>query len=95
MKEESQDPTMMRLSSSSPSDFTLLLFTALFHDAAKPLTSRIDPETRRITSPNHAVKGEHLLREVLRELGCELDTREQIARLVRYHGRPAFLVDQI
>jgi predicted kinase len=73
---------------------TLLIFTALFHDAAKPLTSEADPETGRITSPKHAVKGEHLTRGVLRDLGCDLTTREQIARLVRYHGRPAFLLER-
>jgi hypothetical protein len=73
---------------------TVLIFTALFHDAAKPLTSEVDPETGRITSPKHAVKGEHLARGVLRDLGCDLATREQIARLVRYHGRPAFLLER-
>jgi predicted kinase len=73
---------------------TVLTFTALFHDAAKPLTSEADPETGRITSPKHAVKGEHLTRGVLRDLGCDLATREVIARLVRYHGRPAFLLER-
>ena len=73
---------------------TVLIFTALLHDAAKPLTSEVDPETGRITSPKHAVKGEHLARGVLRNLGCDLATREQIARLVRYHGRPAFLLER-
>jgi len=73
---------------------TVLTFTALFHDAAKPLTSEVDPETGRITSPKHAVKGEHLTRGVLRDLGCDLATREQIARLVRFHGRPAFLLER-
>lgn len=73
---------------------TLLLFTALFHDAAKPLTSQVDPETGRITSPKHAVRGEHLVRGVLRDLECDLFTREEIARLVRYHGRPAFLLER-
>ena len=72
----------------------VLIFTALFHDAAKPLTSQVDPETGRITSPKHAVKGEHLVRGVLRDLGCDLATREEIARLVRYHGRPAFLLER-
>ena len=71
---------------------TILIFTALFHDAGKPLTSRLDPETGRITSPKHAPKGEHLARNALRELGCDLPTREHIARLVRYHSRPAFLM---
>lgn len=72
----------------------ILAFTALFHDAAKPMTSRIDPETGRISSPNHAVKGEYLTRSILRDLGCNLVTREAIARMVRYHGRPIFLLER-
>lgn len=77
-----------------PSDFILLVFTALFHDVAKPLTTEVDPETGRVRSPKHAVKGEHVARAVLRDLGCDLKTREEIARLVRYHGRPAFLLER-
>ena len=73
---------------------TLLTFTALFHDSGKPLTSQVDPETGRVTSPKHAVKGEHLARSVLRDLGCDLATREEIARLVRFHGRPPFLLEK-
>ena len=72
----------------------LLLFTALFHDSAKPQTSRIDPDTGRIQSPKHAIQGEHLARGVLRDVGCDLTTREEIARLVRFHGRPAFLLEK-
>ena len=81
-------------SSLTTDDQTVLVFTALFHDAAKPLTSQTDPETRRISSPKHAVKGEHVARGILRDLGCDLATREEIARLVRYHGRPAFLLER-
>jgi len=84
------DPTFIL----QPSDFILLIFTALFHDVAKPLTTEVDPETGRVRSPKHAVKGEHVARAVLRDLGCDLKTREEIARLVRYHGRPAFLLDR-
>jgi predicted kinase len=73
---------------------TLLTFTALFHDSAKPLTSQIDPETGKVQSPKHSIKGEHLARGVLRDIACDLSTREQIARLVRFHGRPAFLLDK-
>lgn len=72
----------------------ILIFTALLHDAAKPLTSQTDPETGRIRSPKHAVKGEHLGRSILRELDCDLTTREIICRLVRFHGRPAFLLEK-
>ena len=73
---------------------TVLTFTALFHDIAKPLTTEVDPSTGRVRSPKHAVKGEHLARSILRELECDLKTREQIAGLVRYHGRPAFLAER-
>ena len=73
---------------------TVLIFAALFHDSAKPLTSHVDPESGRITSPKHAIKGEHLARSVLREAGCPLPIREQIARMVRFHGRPAFLLEK-
>jgi len=73
---------------------TVLLFTALFHDVAKPLTTEVNEETGRVTSPKHAVKGEHVARAVLRELGCDLTTREEIARMVRNHGRPVFLSEK-
>ncbi len=73
---------------------TVLLFTALFHDAGKPLTSQVDVYTGRITSPKHALKAEHLARSILRQLDCDLTAREEIARLVRFHGRPAFLLEK-
>jgi predicted kinase len=78
----------------SPRERSVHLFTALLHDAAKPLTTQVDPATGRTTSPKHAVKGEHLARSILRELRCDLATREEIARLVRYHGRPAFVLER-
>ncbi|MEM7315683.1 MAG: AAA family ATPase [Planctomycetota bacterium] len=78
----------------SQRDQTILLFTALFHDAAKPLTTTVDPISGRTTSPKHAVKGELLARNVLRDLDCELEMREEIARMVRFHGRPSFLLER-
>lgn len=78
----------------SSEDQATLIFTALLHDAAKPLTSETDPETGQIRSPKHAVKGEHLARRILRDLECDLETREAICRLVRFHGRPAFLLEK-
>lgn len=76
----------------SPHDQTVLIFTALLHDVAKPLTSQVDPATGNVVSPKHAVKGEHLARHILRDLCCDLATREEIARMVRYHGRPVFVM---
>lgn len=87
-------PKLTEWSALTPHERTVLIFTALFHDAAKPLTSKIDPVTGRVTSHKHAVKGEGLVRSALRDLGCGLDVREQIARMVRFHGRPVFLLDK-
>lgn len=71
-----------------------LLFAALFHDAGKPDTTAIDPATGRTHSPKHALIGMEIARGVLRSLGCDLGVREEIAALVRYHGRPPYLLEK-
>jgi predicted kinase len=71
-----------------------LLFTALFHDAGKPATTVIDPVTGRTHSPKHALAGMEIGRQVLRALGCDLPVREEIAALVRFHGRPPYLLEK-
>lgn len=71
-----------------------LLFTALFHDSGKPATTQPDAETGRLRSPKHALRGMEIARCELRELGCGLEQREEIAALVRYHGRPAFVLEK-
>jgi putative nucleotidyltransferase with HDIG domain len=71
-----------------------LFVAALFHDAGKPLTSAPDPETGRIRSPKHSLAGAEIARQVLRELGCDLQTREEIVSLVRYHGRPPYILEK-
>ena len=71
-----------------------LLFTALFHDSGKPATTHVDPGTGRTHSPKHALVGVEICRRVLRDLGCGLGLREEIAALVRYHGRPPYLLEK-
>lgn len=86
-----------RLSEWASLDRTLqlkLLFTALFHDSGKPATTALDPETGRTRSPKHALVGAEIARRTLRELGCDLRTREEIVSLVRYHGRPPYLLEK-
>ena len=78
----------------SHEDRTVLVMVALLHDVAKPLTTKVDSETGYISSPKHAVKGEHLARQILRDASCDLETREHICSLVRVHGRPAFLAER-
>ena len=71
-----------------------LLFASLLHDAGKPATTALDAESGRLRSPKHSSAGAALARRVLRELGCDLATREEICRLVRFHGRPPYLLDR-
>jgi predicted kinase len=71
-----------------------LLFTALFHDAGKPATTAVDPATGRTHSPRHALAGVEIGRAALRDLGCDLGVREAVAGLVRYHGRPPYLLEK-
>lgn len=78
----------------TPHEQLVLTLTGLFHDVAKPLTTEVEPETGRIRTPRHAVKGECVTRAILRDLECDLQTREEVARLVRYHGRPSFLLER-
>lgn len=72
-----------------------LLFTALLHDSGKPKTTRPDPETGRLRSPKHSLAGAHIAREVLRDLACPIGEREAIVSLVRYHGRPPYLLESV
>ncbi len=71
-----------------------LLLTALLHDSGKPATTHIDEASARTRSPKHALVGAAIARSVLRGLGCELRLREKIVGLVRFHGRPAFVLEK-
>ncbi len=72
----------------------ILLFVALLHDAGKPDTTVLDPETGRTRSPRHSMVGAAMAREILRALKFDLQTREHIVNLVRYHGRPPYLLEK-
>jgi predicted kinase len=71
---------------------------ALLHDVAKPQCTRVE-EDGRISSRGHARKGEYITRRILWS-GDELSNplpfiiREQIARLVRFHGLPLHFLDK-
>ncbi len=77
----------------SRSDQIILLMVALLHDAGKPATTQLDPLTGRTRSPKHSLAGAAMTRDILRAMGCDLPAREHIVRLVRYHGRPPYLLE--
>lgn len=78
---------------SRPTQIKLLL-TAIFHDSAKPERTIVEEGTGRIRSPKHAQYGSRIARQALIDLDCEYQTREQICRLVLFHGRPPYLEKQ-
>ncbi|UTW65244.1 AAA family ATPase [bacterium SCSIO 12643] len=75
----------------------ILFASALFHDIEKrstTTTEEIDGKTR-IVSPRHAKKGELTTRAILyTEIKTPFEIREQIARLVRYHGLPLWALQK-
>lgn len=67
---------------------------ALLHDVEKAGTTEILPDGR-ITSPGHARKGEMTTRQILyKELPAPFAIREQIAKLVRFHGLPLWVFEK-
>lgn len=87
-------PKLEEWSRLSRPDQLLLLFTALFHDSGKPATTALDPETGRLRSHRHSIVGADIARRELRDLACPLHIREHICALVRFHGRPPFLLER-
>ena len=75
-------------------DQQILIAAALLHDVEKRSTTIIS-ENGRIASPRHAKKGEYTARQLLfQAIPTPFVIREQIVKLVRYHGLPLLLFDK-
>lgn len=68
-----------------------LIYTGIFHDVAKPATTYHDG--RDWVSPKHAKYGEPMFRDLMWEK-FPYEQREQIAKLIRYHGLPIWNEDK-
>lgn len=81
-----------------PQERMHIFAAALLHDVAKPQCTHVE-EDGRISSRGHARKGERMARHILWS-GDELTSpapfavREQIARLVRFHGLPLHFLEK-
>jgi len=64
-----------------------LIYTGIFHDIAKPITTEFDEDTKDWVSPKHAKIGEPMFRDLMWNK-FNYEQREQIAKLIRYHGLP-------
>jgi len=75
-----------------------IVFTAaLFHDIEKRSTTilQVDNGVERISSPGHSKKGEFTARKILyTEIPTPFAIREEIAKLVRYHGLPLWSIEK-
>lgn len=75
----------------------LLVASAMLHDVEKRSTTDIEiiDGRERIVSPGHAKKGEFTARVILyREVPTPTYIREQITKLVRFHGLPLWALDK-
>ncbi len=72
----------------------ILLAAALLHDVEKASTT-IQEADGRISSRGHARKGEYTARQLLyRILPAPFEVKEQVAKLVRYHGLPLWVFEK-
>lgn len=76
---------------------TVLFWSALLHDVAKPICTR--EENGRIIAPGHARKGAQLAQSILyhdwdTDTAVPFEWRHQIVNLVRYHGYPLWFWDK-
>lgn len=69
----------------SPEAQERLIYTGIFHDIAKPCTTVFEEGDWR--SPRHAKIGEPMFRDLMWD-SFSMEQREQIAKLIRYHGLP-------
>ncbi len=65
---------------------------ALLHDVSKPACTR--SEGGRITARGHSQQGAIAARRILWECGADIEAREQVCALVRYHQIPFYLIER-
>lgn len=82
----------------SPNRRQILALAALLHDAGKPRRTRVEGD--EIVSPGHAAAGAQIVRRALwQDFGLcgdaeRMKFRESVCLLIRYHGRPPYLLEK-
>ena len=74
----------------------ILVTSALMHDIEKRSTTAEETRDGRvcIVAPRHAKRGEYTARELLyKEYDCPFEIREVICKMVRWHGKPLYSLD--
>lgn len=70
-----------------------LIYTGIFHDIAKPITTEFDELVKDWVSPRHAKIGEPVFRDLMWDK-FKFEQREEVAKLIRYHGLPIWNEDK-
>ena len=70
-----------------------VLAAGIFHDIAKPATTRCDADGR-ITAHGHSRRGALMARSELYRMGVPFALRESVVSLVAVHQLPFFLIDE-
>jgi poly(A) polymerase len=69
-------------------DRPVVRWAALLHDAGKPQTRSLDPETEEVRFIGHERVGANLAGKLLRRLKADKTTEQAVAKLVELHSRP-------
>lgn len=76
----------------SQQEQSIVAGATLLHDIGKPNTTKT--ENGRITSSGHSVRGAFMVRKILRDRDVDIEMREAIFNLVRYHSWPMRIIDK-
>ncbi len=71
----------------------VMFMAALLHDIAKPDTTRVDPDSGRISQPGHSRRGAVDARLLLWQADVPWRLREAICRIIAVHQVPFFAFD--
>ncbi len=74
-------------------DRSILFVAALFHDLAKPESTKVD-EDGKITATGHGALGARMVRQILQDLQTPFSIREAIVAIVEYGSLPLWFWDK-
>lgn len=73
-------------------DQVVVYLSMLLHDVSKAATSSVNPHTGEIGHPGHSAKGAIAARQLLWELNCPFEMREQVCQIIAHHQVPFFAI---
>lgn len=78
----------LEFSKLSLEDKEIMFWSCLFHDISKPSVTQLNPDTNKITSAGHSLRGMQDARLLMWRAGFDSYIREQVARIIQHHQKP-------